>query len=57
LRRLFGRLDQEPAHVMRSSVVTPACGLAGADESWARAAYVLAVQTGRALAEAVGDDR
>jgi methionine synthase II (cobalamin-independent) len=57
LQRLFGRLDQEPARVIRSTVVTPVCGLAGADESWARAAYALAVRTGRALADALGADR
>lgn len=57
LQRLFGRLDQDPARMVHSSVVTPACGLAGADESWARAAYSIAVRTGRALADAVGADR
>ncbi len=57
LRRLFGRLDQDPARIAPSSVVTPACGLAGADEGWARAAYSLAVRTGRAFADAVGADR
>ena len=57
LRRLFGRLDQDPARMAPRSVVTPACGLAGADDGWARAAYSLAVRTGRAFADAVGADR
>jgi methionine synthase II (cobalamin-independent) len=57
LQRLFGRLDQDPASMAQGSVVTPACGLAGADENWARAAYGLAVRTGRALADALGADR
>ena len=57
LRRLFSRLDQDPARMIHSGVLTPACGLAGADEGWARAAYSLAVRTGRALADAVGADR
>lgn len=57
LQRLFGRLDQDPARAAAGSVVTPACGLAGADESWSRAAYALAVRAGRALADAVGADR
>ncbi|HEX2362872.1 MAG TPA: methionine synthase [Jiangellaceae bacterium] len=57
LRRLFGRLDQDLAQTAASTVVTPACGLAGADERWARAAYALSVRTGRAFADAVGADR
>jgi methionine synthase II (cobalamin-independent) len=57
LQGLFGRLDLDPARIAASSVVTPACGLAGADEGWARTAYSLAVRTGRALADAVGADR
>ncbi len=57
LRRLFSRIDQDPAGAILGSVVTPACGLAGADQGWARAAYNLAVRTGRALADTVGVDR
>jgi Cobalamin-independent synthase, Catalytic domain len=57
LQRLYGRLDQDPARLINGSVVTPTCGLAGADVSWARTAYGLAVRTGRALADAVGADR
>ena len=57
LQRLFGRLDQDPASMVPGAVVTPACGLAGADERWTRTAYGLAVRTGRALADAVGADR
>jgi methionine synthase II (cobalamin-independent) len=57
LRRLFGRLDQDPARTAASTVVTPACGLAGAGGQWARAAYALSVRTGRAFADAVGADR
>jgi hypothetical protein len=57
LQRLYSRLDQDPARMIASTVVTPTCGLAGADLGWARAAYALAVRTGRALADAVGADR
>jgi hypothetical protein len=57
LQRLFRRLDQDPARLAPHSVITPACGLAGADAGWARAAYSLAVQTARSFADAVGADR
>jgi hypothetical protein len=57
LQRFFHRLDQPPAQMAEGSVVTPACGLAGADQAWARSAYSLAVRTGRVFADAVGVDR
>ncbi|MET0523029.1 MAG: methionine synthase [Jiangellaceae bacterium] len=57
LQRLFSRLDQDPANLAPGVVVTPACGLAGADEGWARVAYALAIRTGRAFADAVGGGR
>ena len=57
LQQLFRRLDQDPAALAAGSVLTPACGLAGADHAWARDAYGLTVRTARALADAVGADR
>jgi methionine synthase II (cobalamin-independent) len=57
LQRLFSRLDQDPTNLAPGVVVTPACGLAGTDEGWARAAYALAVRTGRAFADVVGGGR
>lgn len=48
---LWRRLDQNPAAMAARTVVTPACGLAGADPDWARRAYVLARTTARAFAE------
>lgn len=48
---LWRRLDQNPAAMAARTVVTPSCGLAGADPDWARRAYTLARTTGRAFAE------
>jgi methionine synthase II (cobalamin-independent) len=55
IERLFRRLDADPAGP--GTVVTPTCGLAGADEPWSREAYVLARNTARAFAELVGAGR
>ncbi|MBB5790586.1 methionine synthase [Jiangella mangrovi] len=48
---LWRRLDQNPAAMAARTVVTPACGLAGADPAWARRAYTLARTTARAFAD------
>ncbi|WP_420814407.1 methionine synthase [Jiangella ureilytica] len=50
---LWRRLDQSPADMAARTVVTPSCGLAGADPDWARRAYILARTTGRAFADLV----
>jgi len=55
--RLCRRLDQNPARLAAGLVVTPACGLAGADPWWSRRAYALARGTARAFAESVGADQ
>ena len=57
LERLCRRLDQDPARVSAGMVVTPACGLAGADPDWARRACALARATARAFADSVGADQ
>ncbi|MGH8824536.1 MAG: methionine synthase [Jiangellaceae bacterium] len=57
VERLCRRLDQDPAHLSAGLVVTPACGLAGADPGWARRAYALARATARAFADSVGADQ
>ena len=54
LERLFTRLDADPARLAVGVVVTPTCGLAGADVGWAREAYRLARDVARAFAERVG---
>lgn len=54
---LWRRLDQPAAAMAAGTVVTPACGLAGADVAWARRAYALAGSTARALADRVGAER
>lgn len=56
LERLCRRLAQNPGAMVGGTVVTPACGLAGADLPWAREAYRLARGTARAFAELVGAD-
>lgn len=48
---LWRRLDQDPAAMAARTVITPSCGLAGADPAWARRAYTLARTTARAFAE------
>ncbi|HEX6578440.1 MAG TPA: methionine synthase [Jiangellaceae bacterium] len=57
LERMCGRLDQDPVLLSAGLVVTPACGLAGADPEWARRAYALARATARAFADSVGADQ
>lgn len=52
---LWRRLDQDPAAMAARTVVTPACGLAGAAPGWARHAYVLARTTARAFAEVAAE--
>jgi hypothetical protein len=54
IERLWRRLDQDPAGTAAGTVVTPTCGLAGADVAWARRAYELARATARAFADIVG---
>ena len=54
LERLFARLDADPARLAAATVVTPTCGLAGADVGWARQAYRLARDVAREFAEHVG---
>lgn len=50
---LWRRLDQDPAAMVARTVVTPSCGLGGADPQWARDAYRLARSTGRAFVDMV----
>lgn len=52
---LWKRLDQDPAAMAARTVVTPSCGLAGADPAWARHAYTLARTTARAFADLVAE--
>lgn len=54
IQRLWRRLDQDPASRATDTVVTPTCGLAGADVAWARQAYTLARGTAKAFADSVG---
>jgi hypothetical protein len=54
VERLWRRLDQDPASRAADTVVTPTCGLAGADGAWVRHAYALARGTAKAFAESVG---
>jgi methionine synthase II (cobalamin-independent) len=51
-RELCRRLDLTADRVVRTVTVTPACGLAGASEGWARTALRLTTQAARALMEA-----
>lgn len=53
LQRFYDRLDADPATMLPGTVVTPACGLAGASVSWVRTAYKLARDTAVAFAELV----
>jgi methionine synthase II (cobalamin-independent) len=57
LERLFARLDADPASRAAGTVVTPACGLAGAGIGWAREAYRLVRDVAREFAEHVGEAR
>ncbi|WP_116953444.1 methionine synthase [Jiangella endophytica] len=52
---LWRRLDQDPAAMAARTVVTPSCGLAGADPAWARRAYTLARTTARAFADLIAE--
>lgn len=54
LQRFYDRLDADPAEMLPGTVVTPACGLAGAPVPWARSAYRLARDTAAAFADLVG---
>ncbi len=54
LERLFVRLDADPVEQAVRTVVTPACGHAGADVGWARDAYRLARDSAKEFAEHVG---
>lgn len=56
VQRLLERIDADPARIAGGLVVTPTCGLAGADVSWSREAYRLARGTSRVFAELVGVD-
>lgn len=56
VQRLLQRIDADPAQTAAGVVITPACGLAGADVPWARDAYRLARGTSRVFAELVGID-
>jgi hypothetical protein len=49
VHRLWSALGLAPADLVGRTVVTPACGLAGASPSWARAALGLARDTARQL--------
>lgn len=57
LERLFARLGADPARSAEGTVVTPTCGLAGADIDWSREAYRLARDVAREFAEHVGAAR
>jgi len=57
LERFFDRIDTDPVKALPGTVVTPACGLAGAAMPWMRTAYKLARDIARAFAELVGADR
>ena len=52
VRRLWHDLGFAPEQLPETIAVTPACGLAGASEGWARTALALAVRAARALVEA-----
>ncbi len=54
LQRFYDGLDADPAAMLPGTVVTPACGLAGASVPWSRTAYRLARDTAAAFAELVG---
>ena len=49
VHRLWSRLGHDPADLLGRTVVTPACGLAGAAPRWARTAIGLARDTARQL--------
>ncbi|TIC87954.1 methionine synthase [Nocardioides sp. GY 10113] len=52
LLRWFDMTGLDPADHLGQLVLTPACGLAGADAAWARRALVLTLGAARGLAEA-----
>lgn len=47
------RLDRDPATMVDRTVITPTCGLAGADHAWAREAYTLAGRVADAYSDMV----
>jgi len=49
VHRLWSRLGHDPADLLGRTVVTPACGLAGAAPRWVRTALGLARDTARQL--------
>lgn len=51
VQKLWRRLDHNPAAMVERTVITPTCGLAGADVPWARDAYRLVRSTARAFAD------
>lgn len=52
--RFWGHLGYGAGLAAARTVVTPGCGLAGADPAWARQAYALVRGAGRALADRAG---
>jgi hypothetical protein len=56
VRDLWGRLGFDADRLPGAVALTPACGLAGASEGWARSALRLVAQSARALAEAAAED-
>lgn len=57
VRELWSRLGFDPGLLGRTVTLTPACGLAGASDGWARTALRLVTQAARVLAEAPEDIR
>jgi methionine synthase II (cobalamin-independent) len=57
VRDLWQRLGFDAGQLGHSIALTPACGLAGASEGWARTALRLVAQAARTLAEAPEDIR
>lgn len=50
---LWRRLDQDPAAMAERTVITPSCGLAGADPAWVKQAYASARSGARAFSDLV----
>ena len=50
------RLERDPATVVDRTVITPSCGLAGANERWGRDAYVLAGQVAAAFQDLASEE-
>lgn len=51
-QQLWHRIGPGPERMAGQLVITPSCGLAGADPDWTRTAYALARDAARALTEA-----